>query len=229
MRLHLIALAVVLIAGCRGGGSKVAPGNTGPDGGAAANGADEVSAPTHPALRDELLAMRDADQALRAKWIAEGASAAPELGRQVMEMDAARTARLREIVDEHGWPTRSMVGAEGASAAWLLVQHASGDVDFQRESLELMEPLVDEGEASAVELAFLADRVRTGEGRPQIYGTQFRPTEAGLEPFPIEDPEHVDERRAKLGLEPLAEYKAQLLKAYGMSEPEDAESRGQVP
>jgi hypothetical protein len=116
-----------------------------------------------------------------------------------------------------------MVGAEGASAAWLLVQHASASGDFQRRCLELMKPLVDEGEASAVELAFLTDRVRTSAGRPQVYGTQFHPTESGLEPFPIEDPEHVDERRAALGLEPLAEYKAQLLEAYGMSASEEGE------
>jgi hypothetical protein len=56
------------------------------------------------------------------------------------------------------------------------------------------------------------------EGRPQLYGTQFNNVDGKLELHPIEDAEHVDERRAMLGLEPLAEYKAQLLRFYGKSE-----------
>ena len=30
-------------------------------------------------------------------------------------VDVANTDRLREIVDEHGWPGRSLVGEEGAA------------------------------------------------------------------------------------------------------------------
>ena len=44
------------------------------------------------------------------------------------------------------------------------------------------------------------------EKRMQVYGTQFTAGRSGPEPQPIEDPEGVDERRAAVGLEPLAEY-----------------------
>ena len=40
----------------------------------------------------------------------------------------------------------------------------------------------------------------------QRYGTQFRPGESGVEPAPLEDPDHVDELRSRAGLIPLAEY-----------------------
>lgn len=45
------------------------------------------------------------------------------------------------------------------------------------------------------------------EDKPQIYGTQFRNEGSGWEPFPIEDPEHVDERRTSVGLDTFAEKK----------------------
>ena len=52
----------------------------------------------------------------------------------------------------------------------------------------------------------LEDRVRAFEGRPQYYGTQYDWDENGqLGPLPIEDPEHVDERRRSVGLGPLEE------------------------
>jgi tetratricopeptide (TPR) repeat protein len=177
-----------------------------------------ASQPAHPELRTELLDMQDRDQRLRTEWIDAKGPAEQALGQRVMQLDAEQTARLREMVDEHGWPARSMVGEDGAGAAWLIVQHASADVAFQRRCLDLMEPLVEQGEVSAVDVAYLTDRVRMLEGRPQLYGTQFNNVDGKLELHPIEDAEHVDERRAMLGLEPLAEYKAQLLRFYGKSE-----------
>ena len=44
--------------------------------------------------------------------------------------------------------------------------------------------------------------------RPQLYGTQFVYDEDELKPHPIEDPEHLDQRRAAVGLGPFAEYEA---------------------
>ncbi len=38
--------------------------------------------------------------------------------------------RMREIVARVGWPGRRMVGDDGASAAWLLVQHSDTDPGF---------------------------------------------------------------------------------------------------
>ena len=50
----------------------------------------------------------------------------------------------------------------------------------------------------------LEDRIRTFEGRPQRYGTQFDWDEHGrLSPLPLEDPAGVDARRRAIGLGPL--------------------------
>ena len=66
------------------------------------------------------------------------------------------------------------------------------------------------GDASARDLAYLEDRVRVHNGQPQLYGTQFIYDKDELKPHPIEDPEHLDPRRAAVGLGPFAEYEARM-------------------
>ncbi len=121
------------------------------------------------------------------------------------ELDAKNNARLREIIQEIGWPTASIVGREAAHAAWLILQHNPGDTTFMRQCLELMRH-APEGEVAPPDIAYLEDRILIQEQAPQIYGTQFQLIDGDLKPFPIADPEHVDNRRASVGLGTLAEY-----------------------
>ncbi|MFF0628411.1 DUF6624 domain-containing protein [Streptomyces sp. NPDC004296] len=72
--------------------------------------------------------------------------------------------------------------------------------------LELLQEAVRSGEATRRHLAFLTGRVRIRAGRPQLYGTAFSVGITGIHAFDVEDPEHVDERRAETGLEPFYEF-----------------------
>src|SRR3989454_4371092 len=73
-----------------------------------------------------------------------------------------------------------------------------------RRGLTLLQGRVSEGEVSPLEVAMLEDRIRTFEGRPQRYGTQFDCDEHGrLSPLPLEDPAGVDARRRAIRLGPL--------------------------
>ncbi|MAG35517.1 MAG: hypothetical protein CL878_04630 [Dehalococcoidia bacterium] len=156
---------------------------------------------SHPDTAQELIAMAEADQAMR-----RGDSWNPDLDRR-------HTLRLREIVVAIGWPVRSKVGVEAARMAWLLAQHADQDPDFQRECLHLMKD-APEGDVEKQNIAYLEDRVRLKDRRPQLYGTQFRLNHAGdLVPEQIEDPAHLDERRLKAGLGPFSEYE-KLMRDY---------------
>ena len=56
---------------------------------------------------------------------------AERTGESTANGDRVRADRLAEIVDEHGWPTHSMVGTDGGTAAWLIAQHADFDVGSQ--------------------------------------------------------------------------------------------------
>jgi hypothetical protein len=85
---------------------------------------------------------------------------------------------------------------------------------FQKRCLALLEKAVKAGDASARDLAYLTDRVLVGEGKKQVYGTQFRAVGGKLEPSPIEDEANVDRRRKEVGLGTLAEYKKALAETY---------------
>jgi hypothetical protein len=159
-------------------------------------------------LRAELLARRDEDQRVRQN-LPPLAGTYREIPGEVQEMtrvDRANTAWLTELTTRRGWPGRTLVGTDGAHAAWLLAQHA--DPESQPAFLDLLREAVTAGEASAGDLAYLEDRVRMHVGQPQRYGTQFRRDARGLRAWDIEDPDHLDRRRASVGLEPFADYEA---------------------
>jgi hypothetical protein len=164
-------------------------------------------------LRDELIRLGMADQTVRLGFSAGTATDTARI-RIMLGIDSSLTNRLRRIVAERGWPGRSLVGRDAASAAFLIVQHSPSDA-FQREILPLLEAAADSGEAAAADVAMLTDRVRTREGKPQVYGTQFRVVDGHLEPFPIEDPAGLDARRRRVGLLPMADYVRMLQQTYG--------------
>jgi hypothetical protein len=96
-----------------------------------------------------------------------------------------------------------MVGEEAAKDAWLLAQHADSDKAFQLKVLALMEPLVQQHQASPKDYAYLYDRTHY----PQRYGTQGTcVSRTEWQPFEIDDIAHVEERRRALKMPPLADY-----------------------
>jgi hypothetical protein len=156
-------------------------------------------------LADRLLRMADADRAMRTKAI-DGEAEWDD------SVDEANQSELMEIVRRKGWPTISKVGNEASQAAWLLVQHAPS-LEFMESCLALMEDLP-QGEINPANLAYLRDRVLVRNGEPQIYGTQFQQVGTDMSVWPIRDPEHVDERRASVGLGTLAENETRLGERY---------------
>jgi hypothetical protein len=148
--------------------------------------------------------MRDEDQAVRAELAADGALFDGYHPR-MEEVHRRNAARLAEVIGRHGWPGRTLAGEDGADAAWMIAQHAIGEPQFQLRCLALLKEAAAKEEIPLWQPAYLEDRIRMFEGKPQVYGTQYDWDEHGeMSPLPIEDPGHVDERRAALGLIPLA-------------------------
>jgi hypothetical protein len=147
--------------------------------------------PIDRALRDELLAM---------------------LGPGSPVDEEGRRDRLWAILDDYErWPGRSLVGDDAAEAAWLIAQYAVFDPGLQRRCLDLLEVAVATDDAPAAHYACLYDRVRMADGRDQLYGSQFVIDDDGeIAPWPIEAVEQVDERRARVGLVPMAEHTAAM-------------------
>jgi hypothetical protein len=193
-RILRLALGLAAVLGCARDAAPVDPG------------------PLHPALQRDLVRLGMLDQTARVAFTAESVSDTA-LMRTLLSLDSLLTSRLRAIVREQGWPTRTMVGASGARAAFLILQHSPSNA-FQREMLPLLSAAAENEEASPGDAAMLEDRVLTDEGKPQRYGTQFRIVAGELIPYPIEEPETLDERRARVGLMPMAEYVKLLEETY---------------
>lgn len=160
----------------------------------------------NPDLYAELMKRMKSDQ--------EARLAEPPNVFQMMLIDWDNTTWMKQVIEKHGWPGRALVGRDGAQAAWLLVQHADHDPVFQRRCLDLLTQAYEKSEASADQVAYLTDRVLLAEGKSQIYGTQFHTVNGELEPLPIENKAEVDQRRAAMGLEPLAVYAEQIRSHY---------------
>jgi hypothetical protein len=156
------------------------------------------------ALRAELMQMDEYDQTVRAQLAADG-SFFDGYHPTMAAVHDANAARLRTIITTHGWPTERLVGVDGAEAAYRIAQHSINHPDFMRECRQMLDEASAKGEVPRWQFAYIDDRIRIYEGLPQRYGTQWRNGPKGLEPYPIEDPDNVDERRAALGLPSLAE------------------------
>jgi len=162
------------------------------------------------ALRDELLAMVTSDQEVRHRWLKDQKN--PALKAEMHELDAKHENRMRQIVKRYGWPGKSLVGMKASGAAWTVVQH--GDNEFLYEMLPVMEEAAKKGELSYGLVATTIDRVRIADGKKQLYGTQFDTNGSKCEPMPVEDPEHLDQRREAAGLGSIAAYTDQLCALY---------------
>ncbi len=236
-RLPAGLISAALLAGCSpaataDSASTTPPSESLPSASAAASeaptGLDPEPIPHTPAaamndaLREELLERQAEDQAVRTGVPLPGDDRTPEeLFGQMGTVDAMNTARMKEILEEHGWPGWSMVGEDGSTAAWTLAQHADLDLAFQELALAYLMGAVEAGDASPGDLAYLIDRVRVAKNLPQVYGTQIGPGPDGdVAPrTPIEDPDNVDARRAEAGLSTLDEYYDEIREAFATPAP----------
>ena len=181
-----------------------------------------VVRPLDAALHRELLTRVESDQAVRFDIMRKQQQGEPLDSldfQRVLAVDTANTAWLEGVVTAHGWPGRSLVGADGANAAFLLVQHADRDTAFQARVLPLMEHAYATGDAEGQQVALLTDRVAVARGEPQIYGSQADITDGRVVLKPIRDSADVDVRRARLGLMRLTEYVRLLDSVYTKRRP----------
>jgi hypothetical protein len=164
-----------------------------------------------PTLRDELLRMEAEDREVHTELSRTGEIFRYSYHPRLAALHLAQGRRLGQLIDRHGWPGRSIAGADGAHAAWLVLQHAIGLPALQRRALPLLQEAAARGEASRPAPAYLEDRIAFNEGRPQRYGTQFDWDANGeMSPWTLVEPERVNELRASVGLGSLEERTARI-------------------
>jgi hypothetical protein len=128
------------------------------------------------------------------------------LVRRMHEADSVNLIKVSEIIDTYGWLGPDAVGHEGSLTLFMVIQHAP--LAAQEKYLPVMRQAVKDGRARAASLAMLEDRVALRKGGKQTFGSQvsWDMKNGTYYVLPLDDPDHVDKRRAEVGLAPLAEY-----------------------
>jgi hypothetical protein len=123
----------------------------------------------------------------------------------IQEKDSINLIKVRNILDTQGWLGTDVIGRDGNSTLFLVIQHA--DFKTQRKYLPMMRKAVKNQNANASSLAMLEDRVALRQGKRQLYGSQIgRDTTGAYYVLPLVKPHQINKRRAKMGLGSLEKY-----------------------
>lgn len=163
-------------------------------------------------LQAELLAILEDDQNIRRQFVEAEKQygfkdpRTDSLLQIMIANDKINLKKVTAILDQHGWVGPDKVGGQANQALFLVIQHS--ELAIQQKYLPMMREAVQMKKASGSSLALLEDRVALGEGRKQTYGSQigFDESSGKYYVLPLEDPDKVDQRRASVGLGPLADY-----------------------
>lgn len=143
---------------------------------------------------DSLEIMAKEDQAIRYEPWTE------EKWQKMRVIDSINTNKLESLIAQYGFPNWELVGRKASKNAWLIAQHSQTILPWflKRYRVEAQNNKADDDC-----LALMEDRIRTQEGRPQLYGSQVF-GDSGF--FPIANIDEVDERRSSMGLGSIKEY-----------------------
>jgi len=163
-------------------------------------------------LASQLLNLNVKDQTLRfilpdvTKRFGTGSAEEKYFWSLIHRQDSLNEKEIVNLIEKYGWLGIDRVGEEANQSLWLVIQHAP--LEIQEKYLPLLKKSVSEGNSQGWHLAYLEDRILMRNEKNQIYGTQsLYDKEANVfKIYPIEDVEHVNERREKLGMETVEEY-----------------------
>ncbi len=116
---------------------------------------------------------------------------------------------VKHIISKIGFPTINLTSQKAYKAAVLVVLH-SEDIELLNQTIELLQK-IDPKFIEQRDIAFMIDKVRVIQRLPQLYGTQYRVASKSVVEFiEIEKLEHIEQRRADLGMESFDEYKKKV-------------------
>lgn len=164
-----------------------------------------MTQPRHPRL----------DSLARAARLTPGQVTA-HLTSLIRPVDSTNLLRVAQIICQHGYPGKTLVGEPTNEVALLVIQHSVRIAEF----LPLIARAAEQGEVPFRLYALMLDRKLMHEGRPQVYGSQGRSfrvpnargqTETVNLIWPVENAAAVNERRKKAGFDSSVEENAQRL------------------
>lgn len=186
-------------------------------------------AQSNPRLKHELDSLYEVDQRYRAMLFDPRLNRKPDslaaalgvppselnatIGERMRQADARNLSRVQAILQQYGYPGKTLVGAPTNEAAWNVVQHNPASIPRY---LPLIKAAADRGELPFHRYATMLDRQLVNEGKAQRYGTQLQNFN-GQPPFvwPIENPAQVNQLRRQAGFtQTVEQYAATFGTAY---------------
>ncbi len=132
----------------------------------------------------------------------------------ISKTDSLNLRKVESIIQEYGYPGKSLVGEPTNNAAFLVIQHSPKIAHY----FPMIEEAGKKNEIAFSQVAMMLDRKLTQEGKPQIYGTQIEgrtivnketgKTRQVMYVLPIKDPARVNSRRKKAGFNLTVEENA---------------------
>jgi hypothetical protein len=112
--------------------------------------------------------------------------------------------KVKEILDNYGWPTKEIAGERGNWTICNVIQHSDNEVRIQY--LPMMRQAVKDKKLEPRFLVRAEDRIATERGDLQIYGGQMKyyPETKSFNLWPVFDPANIDKRRTEIGLDSIA-------------------------
>ncbi|MBO9593459.1 MAG: hypothetical protein J7599_11175 [Niabella sp.] len=164
-----------------------------------------------PSMMDQLAAIDYEDQRYRLE-IEPVINAAPmdsaklkAVFKKIRRADSINLLAVRNILDHKGWPDPKEAGIEGSVTIWAVLQHA--DLKTQEKYLGMVIQAVADHKLEPKYLGYLEDRIATGKGLKQKYGTQqFLISKDKTVLAPLLDPDKVDIWRKEIGMVPLCDH-----------------------
>lgn len=143
----------------------------------------------------------------------------------VQEIDSVNLVAIEKIIEQYGYPGKSLVGEPANQAVFYVIQHSP--LEILEKYFPIMVDAQKKGDISGVSLAMMEDRILMYKGQEQIYGTQIK----GMENkdgewiyflWPLEDQDSVEIKRKQVGFEEnLEEYLKKMGLEYQLYTLED--------
>jgi hypothetical protein len=117
---------------------------------------------------------------------------------------------LDSLINIYGYPGKTLVGSDYAIAFSII---SSATVSYKEKYYDLIIDAANKGELEWIDVAYFVDKVKVAKQEKQEYGTRFKLDDESKKTYfyPIEDIEHLNERRLKVGLEEIDTSKMEFI------------------
>lgn len=166
--------------------------------------------PEYKSVAKQLSGIFKKDQSIRTKYLKksypQGSKKRAALIEEMNTIDAENLKAVEGIIAEYGWLGPDQAGYFGNKAFFLILQHA--ELDKQLRYFDHTVDAVAKGYMEPYQLAYLIDRISLREKRLLAFGSECRqyPNSQSYYVAPTFGISTLDERRAMIGLAPMASY-----------------------